>query len=151
MEWKIRKFEDLSTKELYSILTLRNKVFVIEQECIYQDCDSKDLGAYHLFCTDDNNLVAYLRILEKGVSYNEVSIGRVVVDKKHRGRDLGRKAMKKAIEFINNTYGESPIRISAQVYIKDFYKGLGFIEVSNAYLEDDIPHIEMLRDIKCNN
>ncbi|MDI9215392.1 MULTISPECIES: GNAT family N-acetyltransferase [Clostridium] len=151
MEWKIKKFEDLSTKELYSILALRNKVFVIEQECIYQDCDYKDLEAYHLFCTDDNSTVAYLRILKKGVSYDEVSIGRVVVDEKYRGRDLGRKAMKKALEFINNTYGESPIRISAQVYIKDFYKSLGFIEVSNAYLEDDIPHIEMLRNIKYNN
>ncbi|WP_250454743.1 GNAT family N-acetyltransferase [Clostridium tertium] len=148
MEWKIRKFEDLSTKELYNILALRNKVFVIEQECIYQDCDNKDLAAYHLFCTDDNSIVAYLRILEKDVSYDEISIGRVVVDEKYRGRDLGRKAMKKAIEFINNTYGESPIRISAQGYIKDFYRSLGFIEVSNAYLEDDIPHIEMLRDIK---
>ena len=109
------------------------------------------MGAYHLFCADNNSIVAYLRILEKGVSYNELSIGRVVVDEKYRGKDLGRKAMRKAIEFINNTYGESPIRISAQVYIKDFYKSLGFIEVSNAYLEDDIPHIEMLRDIECNN
>lgn len=150
MEWKIKKFDDLNNKELYSILALRNKVFVIEQECIYQDCDEKDFGAYHLFYSHENKIVAYLRILEKGVSYDEVSIGRVVVDEKYRGKYLGRKAMKKAIEFINNVYGESSIRISAQVYIKDFYKSLGFIEVSNAYLEDDIPHIEMLRDTKFN-
>lgn len=147
MEWKIRSFEDLSNKELYNILALRNKVFVVEQDCIYQDCDEKDLGAYHLFYCDGDKILAYLRILEKGVSFDEVSIGRVVVDEKYRGRDLGRKAMKRAIDFIYSIYGESKIRISAQVYIKDFYKSLGFEEVSNVYLEDDIPHIEMLRDI----
>lgn len=151
MEWKIKRFDDLTIRELYSILELRNKVFVVEQECIYQDCDGKDLSSYHLFAIENNEVLAYLRILDKGISYDEISIGRVVVNKIHRGKDLGKKAMEKAIEYINDIYGKSKIRISAQVYIKDFYKSLGFEDVSNVYLEDDIPHIEMLRDIEDNN
>ena len=148
MKWKIKKFEELSVDELYRIIELRNNVFVVEQECIYQDCDRKDLEAYHLFCVENDKVVATLRILNKGVSYEEISIGRVVVDKEYRKKHLGRKAMEMAIDFIKHTYGESPIRISAQVYIKDFYKSLGFKEVSEVYLEDDIPHVEMLREMK---
>lgn len=150
MEWKIKRIDDLSARELYSILALRSKVFVVEQECIYQDCDGKDINSYHLFCIENDEVLAYLRILDKGISYDEISIGRVVVDKSYRGKDLGKKAMKKALEYIDNTYSKSKIRISAQVYIKDFYKNLGFTEVSDVYLEDDIPHIEMLRNIEIN-
>lgn len=145
MKWEIKKFKELSVDELYRILELRNNVFVVEQECIYQDCDRKDLEAYHLFCIENDKIIATLRILEKGISYDEISIGRVVVDKLYRRKNLGRKAMEMAIDFIKNTYGNSPIRISAQVYIKDFYESLGFKAVSDIYLEDDIPHIEMLR------
>ena len=145
MKWEIKKFKELSVDELYRILELRNNVFVVEQECIYQDCDRKDLEAYHLFCIENDKIIATLRILEKGISYDEISIGRVVVDKLYRRKNLGRKAMEMAIDFINNTYGNSPIRISAQVYIKDFYESLGFKAVSDIYLEDDIPHIEMIR------
>ena len=145
MKWKIKKFEDLKVEELYKILELRSKVFVVEQECIYQDCDRKDMGAIHLFCEDNDRVVANLRILEKGVSYSEISIGRVAVDKEYRRRRLGRIAMEKALEFIDNTYRDNNVRISAQLYIKDFYKSLGFKEVSEVYLEDNIPHIEMIR------
>lgn len=145
MKWEIKKFKELSVDELYRILELRNDVFVVEQECIYQDCDRKDLEAYHLFCIENDKIIATLRILEKGISYDEISIGRVVVDKLYRRKNLGRKAMEMAIDFINNTYGNSPIRISAQVYIKEFYESLGFNAVSDIYLEDDIPHIEMIR------
>ena len=145
MKWEIKKFKELSVDELYRILELRNNVFVVEQECIYQDCDRKDLEAYHLFCIENDKIIATLRILEKGISYDEISIGRVVVDKLYRRKNLGRKAMEMAIDFINNTYGNSPIRISAQVYIKEFYESLGFKAVSDIYLEDDIPHIEMIR------
>jgi ElaA protein len=148
MEWKIKKFKDLKVEELYKILELRNKVFIVEQECIYQDCDRKDIGAIHLFCEDNDKVVANLRILDKGASYSEMSIGRVVVDKEYRGRHLGRVAMEKALTFIDNTYRDNTVRISAQYYIKDFYKSLGFKEVSEVYLEDDIPHIEMLRGSK---
>ncbi|MBE6054770.1 MAG: GNAT family N-acetyltransferase [Clostridium sartagoforme] len=148
MNWKIKKFKELSVDELYRIIELRNEVFVVEQECIYQDCDRKDLEAFHLFYTEGNKVVATLRILNKGVSYEEISIGRVAVDKSYRRKNLGRKAMELALDFIKNTYGESPIRISAQVYIKNFYKSLGFNEVSEVYLEDNIPHVEMLREMK---
>lgn len=98
-----------------------------------------------MFCEDNDRVVANLRILEKGVSYSEISIGRVVVDKEYRRRHLGRIAMEKALEFIDNTYRDNNVRISAQLYIKDFYKSLGFKEVSEVYLEDNIPHIEMIR------
>ena len=145
MKWEIKKFKELSVDELYRMLEIRNDVFVVEQECIYQDCDRKDLEAYHLFCIENDKIIATLRILEKGISYDEISIGRVVVDKLYRRKKLGRKAMEMAIDFINNTYGNSPIRISAQVYIKEFYESLGFNAVSDIYLEDDIPHIEMIR------
>lgn len=147
MKWKIKSFNELSVDELYKILELRSKVFVVEQECIYQDCDRKDIGAYHLFCTDNDKAVATLRILNKEVSYPEISIGSVAVDKEYRRKHLGRKSMEMAIDFIKETYGDSPIRISAQLYVKDFYKSLGFREVSDIYLEDDIPHIEMLRNV----
>ncbi|MCI6692828.1 MAG: GNAT family N-acetyltransferase [Clostridium sp.] len=148
MKWEIKKFKELSVEELYRILELRNSVFIVEQECIYQDCDRKDLEAFHLLCIEDDKVIATLRILHKGVSYKEMSIGRVVVHKEYRRQNLGRKSMEMAIEYIKDKYGDSPIRISAQVYIKEFYKSLGFIEVSDVYLEDDIPHIEMLYEMK---
>ena len=148
MKWKIKKFNELSTEELYKILHLRSEVFVVEQECIYQDCDKKDIEAEHLLCIDKGEVVATLRILNKGVSYEEISIGRVAVNKEYRRQDLGRKSMELAIEYIKDKYGDSPIRISAQAYIKEFYKSLGFREVSDVYLEDDIPHIEMLYEMK---
>lgn len=148
MHWKIKNFNELSTEELYKILQLRSEVFVVEQECIYQDCDKKDINAIHLFCIENGEVIATLRILNKGVSYDEFSIGRVAVKKEYRRKQLGRKSMEMAINYIEETYGNNPIRISAQCYIKDFYKSLGFIEVSDIYLEDDIPHIEMLYEIK---
>lgn len=148
MKWEIKKFKELSVEELYRILELRNSVFIVEQECIYQDCDRKDLEAFHLLCIEDDKVIATLRILNKGVAYKEMSIGRVVVHKEYRRKNLGRKSMELAIQFIKDKYGDSPIRISAQVYIKEFYKSLGFIEVSDVYLEDDIPHIEMLYEMK---
>lgn len=148
MKWEIKKFKELSVEELYRILELRNSVFIVEQECIYQDCDRKDLEAFHLLCIEDDKVIATLRILNKGVAYKEMSIGRVVVHKEYRRQNLGRKSMEMAIEYIKDKYGDSPIRISAQVYIKEFYKSLGFIEVSDVYLEDDIPHIEMLYKMK---
>lgn len=148
MEWKIKRFKDLTAEELYKILELRSDVFVVEQKCIYQDCDRKDLEAVHLFCIENDKAIATLRILSKGISYEEVSIGRVAVDREYRKTHIGKKAMEFALNFIKDTCGESPIRISAQVYISNFYKSLGFKEVSEVYLEDNIPHIEMLREAK---
>lgn len=140
----IKSFSELDIYELYEILRLRNEVFVVEQKCPYQDCDEKDKASYHVFIKQNDKIIAYLRVINKGISYNEISIGRVVVDKFHRGKGYARDNMRTAIEFIENKLKENTIRISAQHYLLDFYKSLGFIEVSEVYLEDGIPHIEML-------
>ncbi|WP_138207122.1 GNAT family N-acetyltransferase [Haloimpatiens lingqiaonensis] len=144
MAWSIKKFNQLSTEEIYEILQMRNEVFVVEQKCAYQDCDGKDKNAYHLFYTAKGKIISYLRILEKGISYKEISIGRVLTKKEYRNKGLIREGMLMAIHFIEENLGENSIRISAQEYLKGFYKSLGFKEVSQVYLEDDIPHIEML-------
>jgi ElaA protein len=144
LDFQIKKFEELKVEELYEILRMRNEVFVIEQNCIYQDCDEKDKKAYHLLGIENEKMVAYLRILERGVSYNEISIGRVLVDQKHRGKGLARELLVKAIDFIEEHLNEKEIRISAQKYLLDFYKSLGFMIASEVYLEDGIPHVEMI-------
>ncbi|WP_411682723.1 GNAT family N-acetyltransferase [Clostridium thailandense] len=144
MNWNIKKFSQLKVEELYKILALRNKVFIVEQECAYLDCDDKDFNSYHLFSEEDGELVAYVRILEKGVSYDEISIGRVMVNKNYRGKGISREMMLKAIEFIEKTLKETTIKIQAQAYLLDFYNSLGFKGVSEEYLEDNIPHIDML-------
>ncbi len=144
MKWYLKSFEELTTKELYEILKIRVDVFVVEQNCPYEEVDSKDEKAHHLFAIENDKLVAYLRILDKGVSYDEISIGRVLVHKDFRKNKLGNEMMLKAIDYITNTIKDDKIRISAQAYLLDFYRNLGFKEVSEIYLEDNIPHIEML-------
>lgn len=144
MEWKMKRYKDLTIEELYSILKVRNEVFVVEQNCPYQDCDGKDKKAYHLFLEDNGDVIAYTRILEKGVSYDEISIGRFLVQEKHRRKGLAKEMLKRAINFIEESLNEKSIRLSGQVYIKDLYKSFGFKEVSDIYLEDNIPHVEML-------
>lgn len=144
MNWKIKKFNELNIEEIYKILALRNEIFIVEQECPYLDCDDKDLNSYHLFLTENGQIVSYLRILEKGVSYDEISIGRVAVKKSYRGKGISRKMMQKAIEFIENNLYENTIKIQAQAYLLDFYSSLGFKPVSEEYLEDNIPHIDMI-------
>ncbi|HBI93678.1 MAG TPA: GNAT family N-acetyltransferase [Terrisporobacter glycolicus] len=144
MNWKIKKFNELNIEEIYKILALRNEIFIVEQECPYLDCDDKDLNSYHLFLTENGQIVSYLRILEKGVSYDEISIGRVAVKKSYRGKGISRKMMQKAIEFIENNLSENTIKIQAQAYLLDFYSSLGFKAVSEEYLEDNIPHIDMI-------
>lgn len=144
MEYNLKGFNELTADEVYEIVRVRNEVFVVEQNCVYQDCDGKDRNSYHLYCMNEGKIVAYVRVLEKGVSYDEISIGRVLVAKEHRGKGLARECMKRAIDFVKNDLCEYSIRISAQEYLREFYGSLGFEEVSEVYLEDDIPHIEML-------
>lgn len=144
MKWKLKKFEELKTEEIYKILKIRNEVFIVEQQCAYQDCDDKDKKAYHLYLEDEGEIVSYLRILEKGVSFDEASIGRVLVKKKYRSKGISREMMIKAIEFIEQSLNETEIKIQAQSYLINFYGSLGFKESSNEYLEDNIPHIDML-------
>lgn len=144
MKLILKKFNELNTEEIYDILKLRNEVFIVEQECAYQDCDGRDKNAYHLMIIDDGEIASYLRILGKGVSYNEISIGRVIVNPKYRKKGLARKMMLKALEFIQNELNEDSIRIEAQAYLVKFYESLGFKKVSEVFLEDNIPHVEML-------
>jgi ElaA protein len=143
MKYFFKSFQELSVEELYDILKLRNQIFIIEQECIYQDCDGKDKESIHLFIKDEEKLVAYLRIPFKGVTYRDISIGRVVVDPRYRNRGLARKLLIKAIDYIKDTLIEDKIVISAHLYLKSFYESLGFKVMSETYLEDNIPHIEM--------
>lgn len=116
----------------------------MEQNSVFQDCDDKDKLAYHLFVEDEGHIIAYLRILPRGIKYDEISIGRVVVSKQHRGKGIAREMMLKAIRFIEDNLNESEIRISAQAYLLNFYKSMGFKQVSEIYLLDGIKHIEML-------
>ncbi|NQQ33200.1 GNAT family N-acetyltransferase [Streptococcus suis] len=143
MQWEIKAFDQLSLQELYTILTLRTNVFVVEQACPYPEVDGKDPNCLHLLGTINGELVAYLRILPAGLSYDEVSIGRVVIKSSHRGKGLGRSMMEQAIRYITNEWKESQIKIGAQAHLEKFYSSLGFEPVSEVYLEDDIPHLDM--------
>jgi len=144
MEAYIKKFNELSLEELYKILRLRNEVFVVEQNCVYQDADGKDVKAIHLFMKDEDEIIAYVRIFKPGKYFDMSSIGRVVVHPKYRGQNLGKTIMKKAMGYVINDLKENNIKISAQTYLKKFYNELGFIEKGEEYLEDGIPHIKML-------
>lgn len=149
MNWHYKHFDRLTTAELYALLQLRSKVFVVEQNCPYQDMDNKDQKAVHLWYADDTGAVlACCRLLPGGVSYTEASIGRVATDPAARGRNLGRKLMERAIQYVLEHWQTPAIRIGAQLYLKRFYESLSFVQTGNVYLEDDIPHIEMLLQAK---
>jgi len=142
--WILKEFTQLSTAELYAIIRLRNEVFVIEQNCIYQDADNKDQASWHLCGWAGDELVAYTRLLPPGLSYEECSIGRVVTSPAHRKSGIGRELMQVSIEKAIKNFNTDTIKIGAQVYLKKFYESLGFVQCSDEYLEDGIPHILML-------
>ena len=144
INWKFKHFNELDNNELYEILTLRSKVFVVEQKCIYLDTDDKDQKSWHLYGYIDHKLIAYSRILPPGISYEEASIGRVVTDPEYRNNGYGIDLMKLAIEKTKSQFNVSQIKISAQCYLLKFYTELGFTTSSDEYLEDDIPHVEMI-------
>lgn len=139
----IKTFQELSTTELYKILQLRNEVFIVEQNCPYQDLDDKDLKALHIIGTKEDNIVAYTRIFKSGDSMKQASIGRVVVKQNERKYGYGQDIMKISIEAIEKYFKETYIQLSAQTYLKKFYNSFGFLEKGEEYLEDDIPHILM--------
>ncbi|MCU0468705.1 MAG: GNAT family N-acetyltransferase [Arcicella sp.] len=145
--WYHRHFKELNTTELYQILQLRNEVFIVEQNCPFQDLDDKDFQCYHLigFDTDSQRIVAYTRIVPAGISYEEASIGRVVTSPSARGGGVGKVLMQKSIELLEELFGGVPIRIGAQYYLKKYYESFGFQQVGEIYLEDGIEHITMLR------
>ncbi len=144
IEWKYKSFEELTTVELYKILCLRNEVFVVEQNCAYNDTDDKDLHCIHLMGNDQDKLVCYCRLVPPGISYSTPSIGRVITAATYRNLGLGKKLMSLAIDKVFDLYQCSEITISAQFYLKKFYETCGFIQVSEIYLEDDIEHIKMI-------
>ena len=135
-----KSFQELSVDELYSILQLRSEVFVVEQNCVYQDIDGKDLKGYHLMCYADGRLAGYTRLLPAGISYREVSIGRVVIGAQYRGLKLGKQLMEQSIIACGELFEYPAIRISAQAHLSGFYNTLGFEEVGEPYDEDGIPH-----------
>lgn len=145
IEIKVKTFKQLTTQELYDILQLRSEVFVVEQDCVYQDIDRKDQNALHVIGFKDENVVAYTRVFKPGYYFDEASIGRVVVKDSERKHKYGYDIMNASIEAIKNHYDVGTIKVSAQTYLKKFYNNLGFNEVGEEYLEDGIPHINMLK------
>ncbi len=148
LTYKCTGFNLLTPFEIYDILKLRIEVFVIEQNCLYQDLDDKDKFCEHLIGVNkDGEIMSYARIVPKGISYNDyVSIGRVIVSQKARGTQEGYNLMSRAIKICNTNWPRSPIKISAQAHLQNFYGKCGFKAVGSLYLEDEIPHIAMVRN-----
>lgn len=141
-----KPFAELSPYELYAIIRLRNEVFVVEQNCVFQDADNKDQPAHHLMLWDNEHLVAYARLLEPGTAYKEMSIGRIISSPAYRGTGAGKLLVNKAIGLCRDLFGDGPIRIGAQLYLENFYASFGFAKTSDVYLEDGIEHIEMIKN-----
>ena len=139
--WK--SFNELSIDDLYAILSLRQEVFVLEQNCPYIDADYSDQDAFHLLAYKDNELIGYLRAFKPGIKYEGSSLGRIVTDINSRGLGIGKQITKEGINFLGKKYSDSEIIISAQHRLKSFYTDLGFISRGEVYLEDDIDHIQM--------
>ncbi|OCA71124.1 GNAT family N-acetyltransferase [Chryseobacterium arthrosphaerae] len=143
--WKIKTFDEFTVPELYAVLKARIDVFVIEQNCPYPDLDNYDQKAVHIWAEEDGQVLAYCRIFDKGIKYEETSIGRVLTTEQARGKSLGKLLIQYAVETIENRFHTPEIRISAQDYLLRFYGGFGFEDTGKKYLEDDIPHTEMIR------
>ncbi len=142
---KTKSFKELTTQELYKLLQLRSEVFVVEQDCVYQDIDGKDQKALHVLGFENETLVAYTRIFKSGDYFENASIGRVVVAETKRDKQYGKLIMEASIEAIKDNFSTNKITISAQVYLKKFYSDLGFKAHGEEYLEDNIPHIKMIK------
>lgn len=146
MEFILKKFYELSLDELYEILQFRTEIFVMEQNCVYQDMDNLDKDSQHLYGILDKEMVCYCRIISPGKVYDQASIGRVISRKKYRGFDFGRKLMSEAVRITESQYPNAGICISAQEYLIKFYEEFGFKVYGESYLEDNIPHIKMIRN-----
>ncbi|WP_340112046.1 GNAT family N-acetyltransferase [Maribellus mangrovi] len=144
MKFTFKHFSELTTEELYEILKLRSEIFVVEQNCVYNDMDGHDKQAVHLFVKKNEELVAYSRLLKPGSRFHDYSIGRVVVKETERGTGLGIEMMKAAKQYILEEWKADKIKISAQKYLQKFYEDLGFVVITEEYLEDGIPHFGML-------
>lgn len=149
IQLKAKKFSELDLEELYTMLQLRATVFVVEQNCVYQDVDGKDKDALHILGYKSNELIAYSRVFPPGIYFEEPAIGRVLVKQEERSNSYGHDILEASVRAIETRYKASAIKLSAQVYLKAFYEAHGFESVGESYLEDDIPHIAMLK--KLNN
>jgi len=146
IEWQWRRFGELAPLEIYAIFGARQEVFVVEQNCPYQDMDGKDLDAWHLVAWSGKEVAAYLRLLAPGVSFPEPSLGRILTTKIGRGSGLGRELVARGLEKIHELYPTLPTRIGAQAHLHEFYGSFGFVQASELYDEDGIPHIQMRRE-----
>jgi ElaA protein len=145
IQWQWLAYDALSRDQLYALLRLRSEVFVVEQNCVFQDMDGLDDRAMHLLGIRAAELVAYVRCFPAGVTFDEASIGRVVTRPDARGGGLGHLLMTQAVKALEAEWGAQPIRIGAQAHLKSFYERHGFVDVGKPYVEDGIPHLEMLR------
>ena len=145
MDLIIKRFEELTTDELYELLKIRVDIFVVEQKCPYQELDEKDKRAYHIYLKENNQIKAYLRLLDAGVSFKEVSIGRVLSTE--RGKGYARKVIEEGIKIAKERLKADKIKIEAQVYAQKMYEKIGFRAISKEFLEDGIPHIQMILDL----
>ncbi|SIT89454.1 GNAT family N-acetyltransferase [Edaphobacillus lindanitolerans] len=143
MEWKVKRFQDLTLDELYEIIRLRVDVFVVEQRCIYGEVDGHDRQSLHLIGTDDGEICAYSRILPPGERYEEPSIGRVVVRMAWRGNGLARELVERAKRIIRDEWGGVPVRLQAQEHLEPFYQSCGFGSISEPYDDEGVPHVDM--------
>lgn len=140
----VKSFDQLTTTELHDILQLRSEVFVVEQDCVYQDIDGKDLKALHIIGEKDGKVVAYTRCFKPGIYFKEAAIGRVVVPIDQRKYGYGHSIMKASVAAIKDNYQTDVIKLSAQTHLKKFYEAHGFTQIGEGYLEDGIPHIAMV-------
>lgn len=145
MEIYIKRFEELSLEELYEIIKIRVAIFCLEQNCLYQDLDDKDKKAYHVYIKENDKIKAYLRVLDKGISFDETSIGRVLTTE--RGVGFGNIILKEGIRVAKEKMNADKIKIEAQSYAKGYYEKFGFKQISDEFLEDGIPHIKMILNI----
>ena len=145
MEIEVKKFNELTIYELHDLLQLRSEVFVVEQDCVYQDIDGKDENALHVFGKKDGNMVAYTRIFAPGFYFPQAAIGRVVVPADQRKFGYGHVIMEASIQAIKNEYQKKEIKLSAQEHLRKFYESHGFTQIGEGYLEDGIPHVAMIK------
>ncbi|WP_430459910.1 GNAT family N-acetyltransferase [Thalassolituus sp. LLYu03] len=145
LDFKWSRIEDLSTLELFAIIKARESVFIVEQQCPYQETDDMDLHAWHLEVSVDNQLAAYARVVDPGIKYEQPSIGRVMTISEFRKLKIGRSLMTEAIRFTEEKHPQMGIKIGAQVYLQKFYESFGFTAVTEPYDEDGIPHIDMIK------
>jgi len=143
MKTVIKHFNELTALEIYDILALRTAIFIVEQDCIYADCDGKDKSAHHLYITDGGEIIAYCRVLDKGVNFDEISLGRFAVRKEFRGRGIAKEMLTQAMDFAKKELKAPAIKLSAQEYIMGIYSSYGFKPISEPYDDDGIMHVDM--------